>query len=132
MIHAATAGSPRLQCRRMTLLAVKSDQQIDAKAPNRGDETVGAPMAMTQQRAAQRSSTSGEAVTVFGLFHGRSALPGERSATMGASHARFLPTYTQMGGAAVATAAATSGRCQSPKRAANTRSQDGDPPCRQS
>jgi hypothetical protein len=29
---------------------------------------------------------------------GRSALPGERSATMGASHARFLPTYTQTGG----------------------------------
>jgi hypothetical protein len=71
MIHAATAGSPRLQCRRMTLLAVKSDQQIDAKAPDRGDERVGAPMAMTQQRAAQRSSTSGEAVTVSGLSHGR-------------------------------------------------------------
>ena len=43
------------------MFTLKSDKQIDAEAPNRGERTVGTPMTMTRQRAIQRTSTSGEA-----------------------------------------------------------------------
>jgi hypothetical protein len=117
----------------MTLLAVKSDQQIDVEAPNRGDETVGAPMAMTQQRAAQRSSTSGEAVAVFGLSHGRPVcFAREAQRNNNGRVARPLSAYTQMGGRRGGDGGGDERSVPEPKAGSKYSQPGRRPPCRQS